>query len=228
MRDLGVGALLHDMGNINLPSRLLRSTEPLSGPELKLYQMHPIYGAKLAQKLGNISNEVMAIIEQHHELIDGSGYPKKLKGAEITQLAKIVAVVNRYDNLCNNNNEEKCLSPFEAMSYMYAKQKSQFDERVLSIFITNMGVYPPGTIVKLANGSIAAVISINPRALLLPNVIIYDPKIPWNEAPIIGLSEEQLKITESLRRTAVAQEVLEYLNLTERVNYYMDTENKTG
>lgn len=226
MRDLGVGALFHDLGHTELPSRILRTTEPLTMPERKLYQMHPLYGVKLAQRIGKLSKGVMEIIEQHHELIDGSGYPKQLKGAQISQLARVVAIVNRYDNLCNSINSEKCLSPYEAMSYMYAKQKGQFDERMLSLFITNMGVYPPGTIVRLANGSIAAVISINPKALLLPNVIIYDPNIPWNEAPIIDLSEEQLKITESFRRSALPPEVLKYLNLGERVNYYIDAESK--
>jgi len=222
MRHLGIGALFHDLGHGQIPSKILRATQPLSNPELLLYQMHPSYGVKIAQRIGTLPAAVIDIIGQHHEMNDGSGYPHQLKGAQISQLAQIVAIVNSYDNLCNSMNSAKSCSPFEAMSYMYAKQKGRFDQKILSLFITHMGVYPPGTVIKLEDGRIATVISTNPQTLLRPNVMIYDPSVPATEAPIINLVEEPLKIIESIRRSAIPSEVLEYLNLGGNLNYFID------
>ncbi len=226
MRHLGIGALLHDLGYGEIPSKILRSTQPLSKPELQLYQMHPRYGVKMAHRIGTLPAAAIDIIGQHHEMNDGSGYPQKLKGPQISQLAQIVAIVNSYDNLCNSMNSAKSFSPFEAMSYMYAKQKGRFDQKTLSLFITHMGVYPPGTVIKLEDGRIATVISTNAKALLRPNVMIYDPGVPATEAAIINLVEEPLKITESIRRSAVPSEVLEYLNLGGNLNYFIDPAKK--
>lgn len=226
MRHLGIGALFHDLGHGEIPSKILRATQPLTKPEILLYQMHPQYGVKMAQRIGTLPAAAIDIIGQHHEMNDGSGYPHKLLGPQIHLLAKIVAIVNGYDNLCNNMNSTKSCSPFEAMSHMYAKQKGRYDQKMLSLFITHMGVYPPGTVIKLEDGRLATVISINPKALLRPNVMVYDPKTPPAEAAIINLAEEPVKITESIRRSAIPSEVLEYLNLGGNLNYFIDAAKK--
>ena len=225
LQDLGTGALLHDLGHIDIPEKILRSTEPLSPSELALYQMHPSYGLKIAKQLGAFNDDILEIIGDHHEHIDGSGYPNQLRGLEISKLAMIVAIVNNYDNLCNNETG-KTYTPHEAMSHMYVKQKHLFDEKILSLFITKMGVYPPGTVIRLVDGRTAIVISINPKALLHPNVMVYDRKIPAAEAPIIDLSDEEIKIEKSIRRTEVSPEMLAYFNLGENINYYVDPEKK--
>ena len=222
MKLLGIGALLHDLGHTEIPDKILRKTEPLNKAEQDLYRMHTLYGEKIANRIGTIPPDAVKIIAQHHEFLDGSGYPKGLKDGQISQLAKIVSLVNRYDNLCNKVNTAKSSSPYEAMAILYAKEKGKFDEQMLTLFITNMGVYPPGTVVKLSDDRIAAVISINTTDLLNPNVMVYDPDIPMNEALIVNLKEEGLAVAESLRRTDVPEEVRDYLSLGESVNFFID------
>ena len=226
LHKLGTGALFHDLGHIEVPDKVLRKTEPLNRTEEEVYRMHPIFGERLAGRIGSIPPEAVEVIAKHHEMVDGSGYPKGLKGDQISDLTQIVSVVNTYDNLCNKADADKSHTPYGAMSILFAKEKQKFDEEKLTAFITNMGVYPPGTVVKLSNDSIATVISINPSTLLSPNVMVYDPQIPKNEALIIDLMEEDLKIVGGLRRSSLPEEVLDYLNIDENVNFYFDSDSE--
>lgn len=228
LQQLGIGALFHDLGHTEIPGKILRKTTPLSKAEQDFFQMHPVYGVKLAQRLGTLSPEAIAIIAQHHEMADGSGYPKGLKGEQISLPARIVAVVNAYDNLCNPLDSSKALSPYETMSLLFARQKARFDGEILTAFITNMGVYPPGTVVRLADGRFASVLSINPKALLMPKVMVYEPAIPKAEALILDLQEEGIQIAESLRRGQLPGEVMDYLDLADNVNYIFDSQPGRG
>jgi putative nucleotidyltransferase with HDIG domain len=223
MNLLGTGALFHDLGKTEIPSKVLRKTGPLTKAEKDLYLMHPIYGERLAVKIGTVPAEAIEVIARHHEMMDGSGYPKGLRGEQISDLVQIVSIVNAYDNLCNNINPDKSHTPYEAMSILFTREKKKFDEHKLTTFITNMGVYPPGTVVRLSDDSIASVISINPDALLSPNVMVYDPQIPRGEALIIDLTEEELEITGGVHRSELPGEVVDYLNLSDNINFYFDT-----
>jgi putative nucleotidyltransferase with HDIG domain len=228
LRLLGLSALFHDLGHQQIPAKILRKKGSLTTAELHLYQRHPIFGAQLAGKLAILPAEVVTVIAQHHELLDGSGYPNHLRGDSINALSRLVAIVNRYDNLCNCIERERSLSPFEAVSRMYAKEREKYDPRVLTTFIANLGVYPPGTLVRLSDGQIATVISINPSELLRPNVLVYDPAIPKEEALILDLTEEDLEIGESLRRSELGVEILDYLNHTDHLSYYFDRTTRSG
>jgi putative nucleotidyltransferase with HDIG domain len=226
LNKLGTGALFHDLGKLDVPDRVLRKTEPLNRAEQDAYRMHTIYGVKLAAKMGSIPADVIEIIAQHHEMADGSGYPNGLKGERISGLAQIVSIVNAYDNLCNKMDSTKSSTPYEAVSILFARDRQKFNEEKLTAFISNMGVFPPGTVVKLSNDFMAAVVSINSKSLLSPKVMVYDPQIPKNEALIIDLLEEDLKIIEGLRPGNLPVEVLEYLNLGENVNFFFDPGSK--
>ena len=219
---LGMGALFHDLGHEKIPDKILRKTAPLEKAEMEFYKMHPGYGVEIANKIGTLPREVITIIKQHHEMIDGSGFPDGLKGGEINELAQVIAIVNSYDNLCNKINQEESLSPYEAIALMFTKEKLKYDRTKLTTFITQMGVYPPGTAVRLSDGQIAVVISINLNDLLNPNMMIYDPGIAKEEAMIINPKEENLSIQESIRRNTLSNEILAYLNLGENINFIID------
>lgn len=223
MHLLGLGAIFHDLGYIDIPDKILRKKEPLTKAEMDFYKMHPTYGIKLAEKIGAFPDDVLRIIGQHHEMMDGSGYPKGVKGDSITLLTRIVALVNRYDNHCNKMDSNASLSPYEAISTIFSKEKGKYDKDVLNHFISYMSIYPPGTVIKLTDGSIGAVIAINHESLLKPTVLIYDPKIPKEEALMLDLTEEELGIVESIRRSTLSPEMLEYLDLGDTVNYYFSS-----
>jgi putative nucleotidyltransferase with HDIG domain len=110
--DLGVGALLHDIGKLDLPQRMRCREDNFSPSEIRVYEEHVELGVKQAARMG-LSAGATAVIAQHHEHIDGSGFPNQLNSDRMTMAARIVALVNRYDNLCNPRLLAKALTPHE-------------------------------------------------------------------------------------------------------------------
>jgi len=223
LRLLGLGALFHDLGHQRIPSQILHKKEEWNKAERDFYEQHPRYGVEIARTIGTLPEGVIEIIGKHHENLDGSGYPEGLKGTAIGSLTRIIGVVNRYDNLCNGNRSGRGLSPHQAISHMYTKERTWYDPKVLTTFITQLGVYPPGTVVRLEDGRVALVISINAADLLKPNVLVYEPEIPSEEALVLDLTEEGLAIRDSLAQADLTPEMVEYLNLSDKLSYYMHT-----
>lgn len=218
---VGFGALFHDIGKLRLPSQILRKKEPLTKPEQNLLNLHTQYGAELAQNLSSFPPEAVNILMQHHEYMDGSGFPKGLKEASIDPLAKIVAVVNTFDNLCHPGPGQGIRSPHSALSYMYRKMKDQLPATELKLLIKMMGVYPPGTLVQLNDERIGMVITVNSDSLLQPDIMLYDGDIPRMEAPILTMGQDGLAIEKVLKPQQLPEQVLEYLNPCAKVSYYV-------
>ncbi len=219
---LGMGALFHDVGRKEIPDKVLLKTEPLTQAEQNLYQMHCQYGVDIAQRL-KLPPPVQAIIRDHHEMFDGSGYPQRLKGEAISLLSRIVAIANYYDELCNPPNMGVALTPHEALSIMFAKLRAKFDPKLLQVFIRCLGVYPPGTIVQLSNGVIGMVATVNTAKPMKPMVVIYDANIPKDEAILVDMEREtDLNIVKAIKPAQVPQEVYRYLSPRKRVSYYFD------
>jgi putative nucleotidyltransferase with HDIG domain len=221
---IGMGALFHDLGKIMLPRKLL--VEPKANwnrSERNLYKLHPRYGVDIANRRGGLSEEAILVIQQHHEHMDGSGYPEGRDAGKIAISARVVAIANRYDNLCNADDPTKSISPFEALSYLYSKQRQHFDKGLLQSFITTLGIYPPGTIVILSDNRFGMVLSVNPEKLLNPSVMVYEANIPRNEAVIVNLEEEEgLRIVKGVRASKVPDFVVKYLNPGLNTTYYFD------
>jgi len=225
---LGVGALLHDIGLADIPERIARPRHDLSAPERNLREMHCEYGVRLGKQLG-LPEAVLRIIAHHHEHADGSGYPRHLKGDQIDPLARLVCLVNYYDNLCNPPDLAKALTPHEALSLMFAQRRAKFDARALQVMIRSLGVYPPGSVVKLSNDALALVSSVNPSRPLRPWVTVFDPNVPRDEAIMLDLEQEtDINITKALRPIHLPPEVYEYLSPRRRVTYYFDADSRQG
>lgn len=219
---LGLGALFHDIGHKNIPDKILMKAAPLTQAEQNLYQMHCQYGVELVQKL-QFAPPVVAVIREHHELFDGTGYPQRLKGESIGLLSRIVAIANYYDELCNPPNIATALTPHEALSMMFAKLRSKFDPKLLQVFIRCLGVYPPGTIVQLSNGVTGMVATVNTAKPMKPVVVIYDAHIPKDEAILVDMEREtDLNIVKAIRPAQVPQNIYLYLSPRKRVSYYFD------
>ena len=219
---LGMGALLHDVGWKNLPDKIVHKHEALTAAEQHLFQMHAQYSADITQKM-QCQNAVLAVIREHHELFDGSGYPGGLKGDQIGLLARIVAIADHYDELCNPANIALAMTPHEALSTMFAKHRARFDPKLLQVFIRCLGVYPPGTIVQLANGMLGMVTTVNTDKPMKPMLVIYDANVPKTEAIIVNLDREpDLNIAKAVRPAQVPPAVYSYLSPRKRVSYYFD------
>ncbi len=224
IRVLGMGALMHDIGKNEVPNRIQRATSPLTRHEVALLRQHVPFGVNLGRKLG-LSQEVLTIVAQHHECVDGSGYPAGLSGNSISMLARILAVANVYDNLCNPPNPFMARTPHEALSTMYGQQRAMFELLPLNTFIRCMGVYPPGTLVALSNEAMAIVVSVNSARPMKPTVLVHDSAVPRDEAILVELEREpEVAIVRALRPQQLPDDVREYLSPRTRMTYYFDSE----
>ncbi len=220
VRLLGLGALFHDIGKVEVPERILYKTTPLTNAEREFLQQHVAYGLKLGKTIG-LPAEVMTVIFQHHEYVNGTGYPKGAKGEALSMLSKIVCVANDYDNLCNRPNTADSLTPHEGLAQMFAQNRARYEPSALNVFIRCLGVYPPGTVVVLTNEVLGIVVSVNSSKPLRPCVLIYDPNVPKNEAVIVDLEEEtDFTIARSIRPGQLPKPVFDYLNPRKRMTYF--------
>ncbi|WP_134676064.1 HD-GYP domain-containing protein [Ectopseudomonas khazarica] len=225
---LGLGALLHDIGKLEVPSKVLLKPEPLTRPEQQLLQMHTDFGLRMGQKL-MLDDEVLRIIHEHHEHCDGSGYPRGLREAGIGRLSRLVAITNHFDGLCNPLDPRQALSPHEALVQMFKQQREQFDEVALKAFVRVMGIYPPGSLVQLEDERYALVLGMNPTQALRPTLILYDASVAKHEALIVDLAEDSdLAIARSLRPSQLPLEVLEYLSPRRNLSYHIEPNHARG
>jgi putative nucleotidyltransferase with HDIG domain len=222
MLDLGLGALLHDVGKIEVAARLRHRDEGFSSAETQAYQQHVAKGVALAQQMG-LAPAPMLIIAQHHENADGTGFPQRINADRMSSGSRIVSLVNRFDGLCNPLLASKAMTPHEALSLMFAQGRSRFDQTMLNAFIRMMGVYPPGSAVQLTDERFALVVAVNSSRPLKPRVMVHDPKVAREEALILSLEEHpDLGIRRSLKPQQLPRAVLDYLSPRARVAYFFE------
>ncbi|MGD9832593.1 MAG: HD-GYP domain-containing protein [Piscinibacter sp.] len=222
MIDLGTGALMHDVGKLELPDRVRYREDHFSAAEQRLYEEHVAFGIAAARRMG-LSPGASLVVAQHHEHADGSGFPLKLNTDRMSPLARIVALVNRYDRLCNPHIVGKALTPHEALSMLFAQSKTKFDTAILGAFIKMMGVYPPGSAVQLTDDRYALVVSVNSSRPLKPRVLVHESGVPRDEALIVDLEKaEGLGIRRSLRPQQLPPTTLAYLAPRPRVAYFFE------
>ncbi len=223
LTDLGMAAVLHDIGKLQLPQRVRFFEDGFSIEDFKHYQEHVSKGVAIANRMQLTEGALMAIA-QHHELMDGSGFPMRPPGSELTLGARILALVNRYDNLCNPVRLVTALTPHEALSLLFAQHKARYDNMVLSAFIRMMGVYPPGSVVQLIDGRYALVVSVNSVRPLKPRVIVHEAAVPRHEALILDLeSQPGIGIRRSLKPGSLPADAFEYLAPRQRISYYFES-----
>ncbi|MDZ7672813.1 MAG: HD-GYP domain-containing protein [Halanaerobiales bacterium] len=153
LRKLGVGAILHDVGKILIPSEILLKKDKLNEEEYKIIQEHPRLGYNYIKNINEISPASKSIILSHHERLDGSGYPKENTKTDIHEYAKIVAITDIYDALTSDRIYRKRWPVHEAINYIMSNSDKQFDNKYVNKFIRNLAIYPNGTMVKLSNGN---------------------------------------------------------------------------
>jgi HD-GYP domain-containing protein (c-di-GMP phosphodiesterase class II) len=223
MLDLGMGALLHDVGKIELPERLRHLDERFDKDDLSAYRDHVAHGVMHGKRM-RMNPAALLVLAQHHENADGSGFPLRLKTDRMTVAARIVALANRYDNLCNPPVLAQAQTPHEALSLLFAQAQSKFETGMLNSFIRMMGVYPAGSVVQLTDERYALVMSVNSTRPLKPNVLVHDPKLPREEALHLNLmSTPDLGIRRSLKPAQLPADALDYLAPRSRVAYFFES-----
>ena len=220
LQQLGLAALLHDLGKLNLPIYLAQPAPHWSQGDRERFEGHVGASVALAERM-QLPSAVLTAIAQHHEMADGTGFPLHLLGEDMAVAGKILALVNRYDNLCNPPISADALTPHEALSVIFAQFQAHFDPTVLNSFIRMLGVYPPGSFVQLLDDSYALVVSVNASRPLCPGVIIYQPHVPRQQALVLQLENAPAQaIRRSLRPAQMPRDALAYLSPRQRISYF--------
>jgi len=194
---IGLAALMHDAGWSKLPSKLMSKGKPYTPQEKTLAMQHIPILQKLMAHQKNIPDVVQQIMYQHHECLDGSGYPMQLKGDAIHPWARLLAVCNEYDEKVHGLGESPGMTPQNALSTLYHDaEKNKLDSQFTSQLISLLGVYPLGSSVELSDGSLAVVVELNIASAFKPNVLqLYNPqKQALAEPALIELANAPLKI----------------------------------
>jgi HD-GYP domain-containing protein (c-di-GMP phosphodiesterase class II) len=222
LHDLGVAALVHDLGKLPTAKKPEARTSQIFGQDNKHDEAHVGKSVSLAVAMG-FSSAVLKAIAQHHEMADGSGFPLRLTGGDIGRNGQVLALVNQFDRMCNPSAGAEALTPHEALSVLFAQQRNRFDSDVLRAFIRMMGVYPPGSIVQLANDQYGIVTSVNFAQPLRPKVMVHDPSIDKDQAPILNLElMAGLGIRRSLKPAQLPRDALDYLMPRQRICYFFE------
>lgn len=170
--DLALGALLHDVGIILTPKEIARKRKALNDEESKQFELHTRKGYEYLGKLVSIKPVVKVIALEHHEQINGGGYPLGIDGMRINRLAKIIAIADSYDILTSSINGEVPLPPHEALEYLMGDGGTKFDTDMVNQFIKRIVPYPVGTMVKLSSNETGIVSSVDNNFPWRPTVTI--------------------------------------------------------
>lgn len=169
----GVAGLLHDVGKMMIDDTVLNKPGRLTDEEFAKVRLHPVYGAKLLLESDSvISPEVYDVCLHHHEKYDGSGYPKKLKGQDISLFSRMAAVCDVYDAITSDRPYKAGWGPAESLQRM-AQWQGHFDPQVFQAFVRTMGIYPVGSLLRLRSGRLAVVTEKNEVNLLKPKVKVF-------------------------------------------------------
>ena len=222
LAELALGTLAHDIGKAKVPMHILKAKARAKHEEA-FYRQHGAYGMELAKISDAFSPVALSILADHHEFLDGSGWPT---GKTSTgPAARIAALVNRYDRLCSPESPEReALMPAEAIARLFRIEAAKFDPRFLSLLIKLLGVYPPGTLVRLNDESLGLVVSPGKESLR-PTILVYSPEFDKRDAPTVNLEKTpEIKIEEALRPSSLPPDVLNWLNPRQRLSYFFSTE----
>jgi HD-GYP domain-containing protein (c-di-GMP phosphodiesterase class II) len=221
---IGMAGLLLDVGEQRIPRHILQNRARRSEVENVKYQLHPYLGVEMLRRFPGFPEEVLDVIRSHHERLDGSGYPEKLKGDQISLPTRIVSAVDHYDALVNSFHPEDALSPAEALATMYKHQQRLFSPEVLIAMIQTLGVFPPGTVVTLTDGSFGQVLNINFKHRLKPLVLLCDQAAPADQPHTVDLqTESELSILRAIPRGELPANVVEYFRIKRWTGYFVQS-----
>jgi HD-GYP domain-containing protein (c-di-GMP phosphodiesterase class II) len=175
LHDLGSAALLHDYGMVKLDHAVYDHNRRLSPKEWEQVKQHPQYGVELLQNADQLSPTILQGVLQHHERLDGSGYPDHKLGAELGMFGKIIAVADVYDACISKRKYREPITPHETLKKLL-NDSQLFDLEILKAFVSVMAIYPIGSYIRLNTGEIGKVIGCNPDEPFRPDVqVLLDP-----------------------------------------------------
>jgi HD-GYP domain-containing protein (c-di-GMP phosphodiesterase class II) len=173
LQTLGMGAIFHDVGKFLVPDHILNKPGKLTDEEFRIMKTHAPLGAEhLLENNKELTDGMIDIVRHHHERMDGSGYPDGLKAENISDFSVISAMCDVYDALSSDRVYHKGMVPHEALKVVFSLRGRHFPEAWTDRFVQCIGIYPPGTAVKMNNGEVGVVIQVNYASLVKPRLIV--------------------------------------------------------
>lgn len=166
-----MGTLLMDIGMSLLPPELRQQNAPLTADDKAVIESHVEQGLALVEQYEDISDLALTIVAQHHERVDGSGYPAQLQGEEISEFARMAAIVDTYDAMISNRPHQSSVTPAVALKRL--TKNPGLDQNLVKQFVTLIGVHPVGSLVQLASGKLGIVVKTNASDMLKPVVMVF-------------------------------------------------------
>lgn len=199
IEELCLAALLMDVGMANIPHDIISKTKPLTKTERDIITSHVDIGLDIAERCGDVSHFVRDIIFNHHERVDGSGYPDAKSAKDISQVVRMAAIVDSYDAMITQRTHQAAITPTAALKKLLIDPA--YDQQLVQQFIQCMSVHPVGSLVKLTNDRLAIVIKLNKIKPLQPLVAtFYHMKSNhFAETKIVDLSKSNESIETSVR-----------------------------
>lgn len=173
---LGLCGILHDVGKMQIPNHILNKTTPLTQEEFDIIKQHTSLGYQYLSSHGDIDPLVQQAAHNHHEHINGNGYPRQISEDELSLYDRLIAIVDSYDAMTSDRCYRLGMPASQAVSILYNEQHQHYDSQLVQLFIQMVGIYPVGSLVKMSNGQIAVVLSTNEDHKLEPVVeLLTDP-----------------------------------------------------
>ncbi len=188
---LGLCGMLHDVGKMKIPNEIINKPGPLNETEYKLMKEHTRLGYLYLKEQGGVDELVCRAAVEHHERVDGNGYPHNLPEDKIHFLSKIISIIDCYDAVTSTRSYRAAFTPHQALNIIYKERAIHFDQELVKQFIRMIGVYPPGSLVEMTNGETAIVLSANPDHKLQPKVeLIIDEYGILRKPQVIDLTHD--------------------------------------
>ena len=177
LRTIGLAGFFHDLGKMEIPLSILNNPRKLTPKEFSIMRKHPTIGYRHLKKIPGLSDLVIRGALEHHERMNGKGYPDGKKGDDIGPAGKILAIVDVYDALSSRRPYKDPMAPHNALGLLYGMRGEDFVPELVERFIQCIGIYPPGTLVQLSNDWLAVVSQVDPTAPIRPQLILVrDPQ----------------------------------------------------
>lgn len=214
LTSLGLGAILHDMGKVGVPHEVLNKPGALSDQDWAQIRRHPVEGAGLIlSSWDKIEPRAAVIAYEHHQRLDGSGYPTLQLREKSDLLSRIVSVADTFDAITSRRSYRRAEQRQKALDVLVSGAGAHYDPRIVKVFIKMLGFYPPGSVVQLSDNSIAIVIKNNTESLSLPVIKVVRNPVGGRVDPVeIDLSKRpDVVISRGLKPEAAPIEAVDLL-----------------